>query len=90
MTDTRTRQQKLAAMAGAVESPNEAAIARQKLATMGAAPPPPRPPAPPTITPPEPFYPAHGFSFSYTATVTAGSVGVNGPGGVFFFRITLT
>jgi hypothetical protein len=51
--DTRTRVEKLAAMATST-SEHEADIARAKLEAMGAWPPPPPPPAPPVAPAPEP------------------------------------
>lgn len=84
------RLEALRAMAQQDVSPNERDIARAKLETMGASPP-PRPPAAPATSPsPEPFYQGPGMSFRYTATSTAGFG--NGPfdTGFIFVRITLT
>ena len=54
MGDDRTLIEKLRAMAADTSSPQEAEIARAKLETMGASPPPPTPPAPPVAPGPEP------------------------------------
>lgn len=69
MSDQSLRQ-KLEAMAAAAESPNEAAIARAKLATLPAEPPrqPPRPPAPPVAPFPD------DLRRAYTTTTAYGNV----------------
>jgi hypothetical protein len=78
MADTRTRIEKLQAMAADDSSPHEAAIARERLATLGApaSPPPPRPPTRNAGAVPEPFGEAwngpnpFGSSWSQTSTTT--------------------
>jgi hypothetical protein len=65
--DQRTRVEKLMAMATQDDSPHERDVARERLATMGHWPPPPKPPAPAAaMGAPEPFEggPVHGMAYS--------------------------